>query len=346
MATLTPEGRAALERVAAALAPADLPCIDALRGALDASSPRRVALVGRRGAGKSSLLNALAQRPVARVGGVTDTTLRAMAVVLDVGLHVLDTPGLRAGGRPTRRDDVTRALAAFCPEVLCLTVSATEVDAGIDDDLDDLVHLRAVAPDAAIVAAVTRVDDLEPVDDNAPPFGATKHRQMVRATTTLHRHLLRRAIVARGVVPVCTFATWRGNTLDDDARWNLAPLARALAVGAPRDARPVLTATVARAVIEQAVHDTVAIVTQAPRSRHDVLLAARRASMVRALRDLASTRGSSSTFTPPRVGAAQTLRTALRSTLAAFGVERGASAIAEAETRALGTHTSRALGIA
>lgn len=204
--------------------------VEALRAIVTLGPAPRVAAVGRRGAGKSALLNALANAPLARTGDVADTTLRSRVWPLagDLGPFVwLDAPGFRAGGRAGRRDEVTAAVASFGATVIAHCVAATEVDAAIDDDLDDLAAVRAVTP-APVVAIVTRVDELEPPDVTLPPFDdPDKQCHITAACATLARHLAGRGVTAP-VVPACALAAWRDGALTYDARWNLPTLAEAL----------------------------------------------------------------------------------------------------------------------
>jgi tRNA modification GTPase len=72
----------------------------------------QVAIVGPPNAGKSSLLNYLAQRDAAIVSESAGTTRDIIEVRLDLGgypLVVADTAGLRAGGDPIEREGVRRA---------------------------------------------------------------------------------------------------------------------------------------------------------------------------------------------------------------------------------------------
>jgi predicted GTPase len=144
--------------------------LGALRRIVERGRLVRVALVGRRGSGKSSLVNAVASAPAAPIGDVGDATgSAARYVIRDVvaqrTVEWIDTPGLRAGGRTTRRDAVQAVLRATPCDVLLAPVTATEVDAGIDEDLDDLRAILAAQERAwdyrpTVIAVVTRADDL------------------------------------------------------------------------------------------------------------------------------------------------------------------------------------------
>src|SRR5437588_6163 len=70
-----------------------------LRRLLNGGRTPRVAVVGRRDAGKSSLLNASASADITHIGDVEDTTRELRwrdAVWNERAIEWLDTPGLRA----------------------------------------------------------------------------------------------------------------------------------------------------------------------------------------------------------------------------------------------------------
>ncbi len=73
-----------------------------------------VAIAGAPNAGKSTLLNALAQRDVAIVSDIPGTTRDAIEVALDlngVPVVLIDTAGIRETSDPVEREGVRRALA-------------------------------------------------------------------------------------------------------------------------------------------------------------------------------------------------------------------------------------------
>src|SRR5215212_6181298 len=100
------------------------------------------ALVGRRGAGKSSLVNALFSARVAEVGHVKAQTGRGkwFDYASERGtIAVLDTRGIQEGSRPQLEDAARDAVASILtplkrkvPDVILFLVKATEVDSGID----------------------------------------------------------------------------------------------------------------------------------------------------------------------------------------------------------------------
>lgn len=84
-----------------------------------------VALVGPPNAGKSSLLNRLAQRDVAIVTSEPGTTRDVLEVALDLGgypVSILDTAGLREAGSEAEAEGVRRALQRADAADLCLLI--------------------------------------------------------------------------------------------------------------------------------------------------------------------------------------------------------------------------------
>ncbi len=143
---------------------------------LDQRAPR-FALVGRRGSGKSSLINAVFGREVAAVGHERATTGAAHWERFTGGvgeLEILDTRGLQEGGAPVEGDSaptaersIVAALQHTAPDAFLFLVRASEVDAAIHADLDALVRiLDKVASTHGyrppLVAVITGCDLVEP----------------------------------------------------------------------------------------------------------------------------------------------------------------------------------------
>lgn len=218
-----------------------------LRSLLVERRAPRIACVGRRGSGKSSLANALIGAPALEVGASRDTTQAPRWVDLasqGKSLRWFDTPGLRAADPEARRREVSRALRAEAPDVVVFTCRATEVDSGIDDDLDDLVAIRKAAGDARgklppLVVALTKVDELPPQHLKAPPYDhdPAKREQIDEAAARLREHLARKGITDAKVVPVATYLRDEEGARAVDWRWNLPALAAAVFEALPQSAQ-------------------------------------------------------------------------------------------------------------
>ena len=102
----------------------------------------RLTILGPPNAGKSSLINALAQRPVAIVSDIPGTTRDVVEARLNLGgylLTVADTAGVRPTSDVIEAEGVRRALlhAAGGMTLLLLDGSAANPRAGLPDDLPE-----------------------------------------------------------------------------------------------------------------------------------------------------------------------------------------------------------------
>ena len=183
-----------------------------------------MAFVGRRSVGKSSL--ALALAGFASTGG----DLAAFAADVPGGGTVLahDTPGLRAAGRPELRAQLRDALALDPPDLMLAVFSVTEVDAGVDDDVEDLLALSRPwtprrGPPPAIIGVLHRVDELPPFDVDLAP--SDPDRALAIATAT--RVLRARLAPLDGLCPIVTTSVL-GASLDPEAARSLHGHIRAL----------------------------------------------------------------------------------------------------------------------
>src|SRR5262245_24841052 len=90
--------------------------IAALRRLMVEQRPPALALVGRRGAGKSSVINALVGAKVAEVGHVRGQTGRGKWFDVETPrgkLSLLDTRGVQEGSRPAEDDDAKTPIASI-----------------------------------------------------------------------------------------------------------------------------------------------------------------------------------------------------------------------------------------
>lgn len=148
-----------------------------LRTILLEQRPPAFALVGRRGAGKSSMVNALFGTKVAEVGHVKAQTGRGKWFdhTSEAGsISILDTRGIQEGSKPEEKDSSKDAIASIvvelkkkAPDVILFLVKATEADSAIDTDLDALERIYSEIERhhhfrPPLVALATHCDVLEP----------------------------------------------------------------------------------------------------------------------------------------------------------------------------------------
>jgi uncharacterized protein (DUF697 family)/GTP-binding protein EngB required for normal cell division len=260
--------------------------IATLRQVLLEKRPPALVLVGRRGAGKSSLVNALFGAKVAELGHVTAQTGRGSWYAYERGggaMRILDTRGVQEGSLPAEADEAETALEsiavelrAHAPDVVVFVVKASEVDAAIDADLDALERVydeirRAHRLEPPLVAVLTHCDLLEPKATRLHLAGrepeddvAEKERHVKTAEQALVRKIdARDKLRPRSVATLGTsvYMSWKSDgALRADERWRVDELAMTLFRNLPDASRAELArATQVRAVQE----DLASTLTQA-----------------------------------------------------------------------------------
>lgn len=134
-----------------------------------AQKPVNIILVGRTGAGKSSLINTLFQASLAEVDILPSTeqikTYTWKTPTNEV-LNLLDTPGYEQVNRPELRSQVLDYAATA--DLLLLVTPA--LDPTLQMDLDFLQTLKQDLPDLSAIGIVTQVDRLRPIREWNPPY--------------------------------------------------------------------------------------------------------------------------------------------------------------------------------
>jgi predicted GTPase/uncharacterized protein (DUF697 family) len=208
------------------------------------------ALVGRRGAGKSSLVNALFGSKVAEVGHVKSQTGRGKWFDYNSergAISILDTRGIQEGSKPAEDDFAKDAVASILaslkrktPDVILFLVKATEADSGIDADLTALERIYAEVEREhrfrpPLVAVATHCDVLEPkgtrlhlastepredLDEKLARVADVEHHLegKIKERPKLAPHL----VWTRGI---CSYMSFRDDgSLRGDERWRVEEL--------------------------------------------------------------------------------------------------------------------------
>ncbi len=252
--------------------------IATLRALVLEKRPPALMLVGRRGAGKSSLVNALFGAQLAAVGHVTAQTGRGRwyEYERDGGtMSILDTRGIQEGSTPAEGDDfatavesIAAALKEKSADLVVFVAKASEVDSAIDADLNALEGVYDVlgGPHGTrppLVAVVTHCDVLEPkgtrlhagasVEDEEiqEKLGHVAAAERALSAKMHRRPRLRETLVA--TLGVSTYMSWRADgVLRADDRWRIDDLALTLFRHMPDSARAELArVTRTRAVQEE-----------------------------------------------------------------------------------------------
>jgi predicted GTPase len=208
------------------------------------------ALVGRRGAGKSSLVNALFGARMAEVGHVKAQTGKGKwfdHATERGSISILDTRGIQEGSKPAEEDHAKDAISSIVvelkkktPDVIVFLIKATEADSAIDADLAALERVYAEIERhhhfrPPLVAIATHCDVLEPkatklhdpkdenqedVDEKLARVAEVEHHleEKIKARAKLAPHL----VWTRGV---STYMSFRDDgTTRADERWRVEEL--------------------------------------------------------------------------------------------------------------------------
>ncbi|MBP0030569.1 GTPase family protein [Roseofilum sp. Guam] len=131
--------------------------------------PLNLLLVGRTGAGKSSLINTLFQAERAEVDVLPSTDKiqdYQWQGANGEGLHLWDTPGYEQVNRP----DLAEQVLEFGAEADLVLLVTPALDPALQMDVHFLKQLREQNETLPIVTFVTQVDRLRPIREWSPPY--------------------------------------------------------------------------------------------------------------------------------------------------------------------------------
>ena len=185
-----------------------------------AQKPVNIILVGRTGAGKSSLINTLFQADKAEVDVLPSTDKiknYTWTTPTKEVLNLLDTPGYEQVNRPELREQVLDY--ATTADLLLLVTPAS--DPALQMDLDFLQTLKQDLPDLSAIGIVTQVDRLRPIREWNPPYdwrdGMQPKEKSIREATIYRAEQL--GDICELILPIVT-----EDLTSNRAPWNIDAL--------------------------------------------------------------------------------------------------------------------------
>ncbi|MFE4073884.1 GTPase family protein [Peribacillus sp. YIM B13477] len=222
---------------------------------VDAREPR-IALVGRRGSGKSSLINAMFGQERQYVSSVKSGTGKGKWLWYpsdaEPKIRLLDSRGLGESEAPTEKfeedtplDELIKAVTEEQPDVFLFLIKAKEADSRIEEDLQELNKLRKIVKenhhyDVPVFCVVTQVDELDPPHYKQVPFDANpkKKKNIDEAIALMSKRFKDSEIPLLNIIPTCSYIDFdESGNIEYDMRWNIDLLSDYLIEALPSEAK-------------------------------------------------------------------------------------------------------------
>lgn len=190
--------------------------------------PLRIVFVGCTGAGKSSVINALAGKYLAEVSDSVPGQQQAEKhCIMDgdrVLFEVVDTRGIADAG-PNGEAELEKAMRGFEPDIMMLAIPLTG-RSHIDDDLRAVNDIRQRYFNGAIplVVLLTKADQMAPVQE---AIESDRKQLNIKAFSDRVAGLIQvEGLKSLAVLPVCSYIDWTEDKVQMlyDSRYNIEKL--------------------------------------------------------------------------------------------------------------------------
>ncbi len=189
-----------------------------------AQKPVNILIIGRTGAGKSSLINTLFQNELAAVDVLPSTDkIQNYHWETENGetLNLWDTPGYEQ----VKREDLRDLVIDYASNADLLLLVTPALDPALQMDVDFIQDVKSEIADLPIITIVTQVDRLRPIREWQPPYnwetGEKPKEISIREATKYRQELL--GNFANLVLPVVT-----NDPQNNRTDWNIEALSSGL----------------------------------------------------------------------------------------------------------------------
>ncbi|ALS77215.1 GTP-binding protein HSR1 [Planococcus kocurii] len=178
--------------------------------------PPRLIMVGRTGVGKSSLINAIFGKYIAKTSpveiGTTQLSRYNYEADGDILFEVIDTRGIAESSNEretTAEEDLKKAIEDFDPDAVLFLSDATQ-RARMDEDVNYIKNVyEEIGIKIPLVTVLTHVDDLEPSRIKEPDkYTSSKLRNIEDKKQQMENLLKNLKVDSSTVIPVSTYIEW------------------------------------------------------------------------------------------------------------------------------------------